>query len=635
VFPATTISPDGRKALTETRLWDLGTDKATVLRDTPYGVWNAAFSPTGQLLAVGGASPPIPGVKSRADVVLYDAVRGEKKFLLSDREHLSAAVLGFSPDGKRLLTNGVREKEAFLWDTATGQKVATWTLPDALRSATWSADGKRVLLGLTDGTVVLWSVSQEQALQRLRGHQLAVNSSVFHAGGSRVSTASSDGMVRLWDADTGVELACLFSLNGGTDWLATTPEGLFDGSVNGQKLISYREAGNNTLVPLERYQKRYLYPGLVAALMQGERPKPKVDITRALPPKVRITAPARSGEEVKAAKVTVQAEAESVGEHAVREVRLLLDGRPFQGDTGIRRLSDPRLGSVLVSWDIELAPGKHTLKVLADSAYSQGASDEVSLSYVGGEADAELPRLYVLAIGVARYQDDNLHLDYAARDADAVANAFQTYSKPLYRSVQTRVLTDKDATRAGIIKGLGWLRQEVTQRDVGVVFFSGHGDRDTDGNLFFLPVETDSKDIASTAVPAEQIKKTLLAMPGKVVLILDACHAGGIDKPKKKSARDLTDSLVRDLAAEESGLVVLCSSTGAEFSLESNEHRQGNFTLALVEALSGKAAKTDGAVYLHHLDAYVTDRVKELTRGRQHPVTSKPSTIRSFPLSKP
>ena len=39
--------------------------------------------------------------------------------------------------------------------------------------------------------------------------------------------------------------------------------------------------------------------------------------------------------------------------------------------------------------------------------------------------------------------------------------------------------------------------------------------------------------------------------------------------------------------------------------------------------------------YLHHLDAYVTDRVKELTRGRQHPVTSKPSTIRSFPLSKP
>jgi uncharacterized caspase-like protein len=247
----------------------------------------------------------------------------------------------------------------------------------------------------------------------------------------------------------------------------------------------------------------------------------------------------------------------------------------------------------------------------------------------------ELPRLYVLSVGVAKYQDENLALNYAARDAQAVADAFKTHSKPLFRDIQVKVLTDRDATRAGIIKGLGWLRQEVTQKDVGVIFFSGHGDRDTDGNLFFLPVDADSKDVASSSVPAEQVKKTLLAMPGRVVLILDACHSGGVDRPKKKSARDLTDGLVRDLAAEESGLVVLCSSTGAEFSLENNEHRQGNFTLALVEALSGKAARTDGAVYLHQVDAYVTDRVKELTKGRQHPVTSKPSTIRSFPLTRP
>ena len=62
----------------------------------------------------------------------------------------------------------------------------------------------------------------------------------------------------------------------------------------------------------------------------------------------------------------------------------------------------------------------------------------------------------------------------------------------------------------------------------------------------------------------------------------------------------------------------------------------GNFTCALVEGLSGKAAKAgNGAVYLHHLDAYVTDRVKELSKGKQHPVSAKPTTIRSFPLSKP
>src|SRR5581483_9568342 len=70
--------------------------------------------------------------------------------------------------------------------------------------------------------------------------------------------------------------------------------------------------------------------------------------------------------------------------------------------------------------------------------------------------------------------------------------------------------------------------------------------------------------------------------------------------------------------------------------LENNEHRQGNFTLALIEGLSGKAKRdTDGAVYLHNLDAYVTDRVKELTKGRQHPVTAKPASLRPFPITKP
>src|SRR5262249_34310373 len=122
--------------------------------------------------------------------------------------------------------------------------------------------------------------------------------------------------------------------------------------------------------------------------------------------------------------------------------------------------------------------------------------------------------------------------------------------------------------------------------------------------------------------------------PGKVIAILDACHSGGVDAPKKKGA--LTDDLVRDLVTDENGLVVLCSSTGRESSLENNEHRLSNFTLALVEGLSGKAGRgTAGAVYRHPRASYVTDRVNKLTRGRQHPVTSKPASIRSFPLSKP
>jgi len=55
----------------------------------------------------------------------------------------------------------------------------------------------------------------------------------------------------------------------------------------------------------------------------------------------------------------------------------------------------------------------------------------------------------------------------------------------------------------------------------------------------------------------------------------------------------------------------------------------------VIEGLSGKADyNKDGVIHFNELDLYVTDRVKELAKGRQHPVTARPTTIRSFPLTR-
>jgi uncharacterized caspase-like protein len=128
-----------------------------------------------------------------------------------------------------------------------------------------------------------------------------------------------------------------------------------------------------------------------------------------------------------------------------------------------------------------------------------------------------------------------------------------------------------------------------------------------------------------------------MAIPGRLILMLDACHAGAIGgEGKTRGTGELTDLLVRDLTAEENGLIVMCSALGHERSQESNEFRHGLFTWAVLEALrDGKAEKTDGAVYLSAVDAYVAKRVKELSRGRQNPVTGKPTSVRDFPLAKP
>jgi uncharacterized caspase-like protein len=320
----------------------------------------------------------------------------------------------------------------------------------------------------------------------------------------------------------------------------------------------------------------------------------------------------------------------------VKAFRLLLDGRPYRGQLGVRKVAAPKVGESSAAWEVELEPGRHTLKVLADTEYVQGASEEVEVRYTGGgPAAVELPTLYVLAVGISKYPGTR-KLDYAARDAEAVAAAFRQHSKALYRKVEVKAVTDKEATRRGVFAGLRWLRENMTQRSVGVLFFAGHGERDKDGSLFLLPADFEEKDLAGSALDADGLKKQLAGIPGRLTLILDACHSGAIGGGRKRGVGELTDQLVRDLTAEESGLVVMCSALGGEQAQESHKFRHGLFTVALLEGLAGKGGRSpEGAVYLTALDAYVAARVKELSKGQQNPVTGKPTSVRDFPLSKP
>ena len=63
--------------------------------------------------------------------------------------------------------------------------------------------------------------------------------------------------------------------------------------------------------------------------------------------------------------------------------------------------------------------------------------------------------------------------------------------------------------------------------------------------------DVDPEDILATGVSGDQLKATLAAVPGRVIFFLDACHAGGFSKNKKRAAGALTDDLIRDLAADD------------------------------------------------------------------------------------
>jgi len=193
--------------------------------------------------------------------------------------------------------------------------------------------------------------------------------------------------------------------------------------------------------------------------------------------------------------------------------------------------------------------------------------------------------------------------------------------------VQTRTLTDAEATRRNIEEALDWLAKQVKPNDYVIVFVSGHGNIDSLGHYYFVPHDYEpGRD--RTAVRWTQFHDTLSRLPGKRFLILDTCRAGGaggLGAPVSPA-----ESLK---GLSEQGLITYAACMAGEFSFEPRKPgpiQNGYFTCALLEALSGKAdANGDGIVTLSEVDAYVANRVKDLSGGKQNPTMQRPWTISS------
>jgi hypothetical protein len=93
------------------------------------------------------------------------------------------------------------------------------------------------------------------------------------------------------------------------------------------------------------------------------------------------------------------------------------------------------------------------------------------------------------------------------------------------------------------------------------------------------------------------------------------------------------NGLVNELSSAEAATIVFDSSTGSELVEELPSPRNGAFTSALLEALSGKPdTEHRGAENVEERNFFVLEPVKALTDGEQHPNMLGPSSIRDFPM---
>ena len=243
----------------------------------------------------------------------------------------------------------------------------------------------------------------------------------------------------------------------------------------------------------------------------------------------------------------------------------------------------------------------------------------------GRQARSARPTLWVLAVGVSRYQDNREGLRYADADALAIENAFRDAAGPLYGEVKTRPLTNIQATRESIRGAIEGFLREAGRGDVVVIFMAGHGMRDSrTQEYYFLPYLATPANLATEGLSMSALNESLTPVRervGRVVIMLDTCHAGALD----------IDQAGQVSGGE--GLYLLAASRPGETSMELDDKAHGAFTQALLDGLSG-AANDDGndEISLVELFDYAARRVPMLTAQQQHPYQKTEAVNATFAL---
>ncbi len=476
--------------------------------------------------------------------------------------------------------------------------------------------------------------------------------------GELVIAAEGDGTVRWYRWSDGKELLALFVEAPTKRWVAWTPSGYYMASPGGEDLIGWHVNRGweqpADFFPASRFHDRFNRADVVqrvlttldesraveeadaAARRKPEKVRP---IAERLPPVVTIVSPA-AGTRFSGPEVTLDYTVRSPSGLAVDTVDVLIDGRPAPASRGVGRTDVAAAGEGR-HVTVAVPPQDVELSLIARAGTLASEPARIRLVHAGQaprpvDPNVLKPKLYVLSVGVADYADPELRLGLAGKDAIDFGAAMKAQQGGLYGVVVLKELVDRDATRDSVMEGLEWLEKQVTSRDIGVVFLAGHGFVDDGGRFWYMPADATREKLRTRGVSQEEIRASLARLAGKAVLFLDACHAAGVARTRE-ATRGETDinRVVNEFSASENGVVVFGSSTGRELSIESGEWGNGAFTKALVEGIAqGKAAllKT-GSITLSELDAYVADRVKELTGGRQHPVMAKPATITNFPIA--
>lgn len=309
--------------------------------------------------------------------------------------------------------------------------------------------------------------------------------------------------------------------------------------------------------------------------------------------------------------------------------------------------------------EVDLASGENRLQLMAVS--EEGFTSAFAEKRVECTAEPDSRRCFIAAVGVSEYNDPRFNLKFAAKDAEDMSKALA--EKALHRGYQPEVMVVKNAeVDAALVTKLREFLSKAGTDDEVMLFFAGHGLLDKNLEYHFARHDTDFDATENIGITFQELESLVDGIkPLRRTVLFDTCHSGEVEEedkpqllamvggpsaPAADSGVQVRGVATRGMKVKElepklrhtdfveleslfpdsrraKGANILTSSSGSEFSMESDAWQNGLFTYAFLNALKDEKTDANGdkTVSFSEGAAAVQDKVKTLSGGQQCPIT--------------
>lgn len=571
----------------------------------------------------------------------------------------SMFCLALSPDGKHMLI-GSEGSGVYMHEVGNDETKYTRYRPteNTIRACAF-IDNETFVVGTQcdKGTLEYFRIGEQKPFKIADGHGGGVRSIAVDTIHRLIYTAAKDMEFRVWNMDSKELVSTIIPLEN-RNYIIYTPDGYIKTSPEAAKYIMFGKGMQ--LYDYEQFEWRYNRPDIIAA-RHGAKSEDVQMLYAAYQKRLRRMGLTESSSDViqqmpslkinTPAVTTVPSAQQSVSAQMHTPVGYIQSINVWINGTPIHDACEPIAkgkSDVTAQLYLDLVPGENHVEVSCMNSYGVESLRE-SWDVIVTEP-ATTPTRWIVSIGVSRYKDAAHNLTYAAKDARDIASLVANDKLKEKINTMTWLMVDSMVTRQSIKDIKQWLLG-ASRTDEVVIYYAGHGLLDDQMDYYLSTHDMDFRNPSARGIAYDELDDILNQIkPLKKMLIIDACHAGEIDK--QELSMNMTQNKVQgevrfrgnSLSLNESmqkakevsllmgnifadsrrgcGATVLVSASGVEVAMESEKWGNGLFTYVIKQAIgSGKAdTNKDGQITTNELTNYVITQVEQLSNGAQNPV---------------